>query len=134
MDTFREEFYKMVDFLFLCGERLLETESFILELTKRKTTISEEDWRKQIAEYLNEAKNYSCNIDIFDKRTNVTFTLNQLNPLKIRNLYMELAAHLDLDDHYTVNQTSNPLIYSVSIVNEIDEAELSEELSILFQN
>ncbi|MCE7749031.1 MAG: hypothetical protein GPJ51_11575 [Candidatus Heimdallarchaeota archaeon] len=123
MDTFREEIYKMVDFLFLCGERLLETESFILELTKRKTTISSENWRKQIAEYLDEAKNYSCIIDILDKRTNVTFNLNQLNPLKIRNLYMELAAHLDLDEGYDLTQSENPIIYKFS-QSEIEEKEL----------
>ncbi|MHA1199294.1 MAG: hypothetical protein ACTSQF_08105 [Candidatus Heimdallarchaeaceae archaeon] len=130
MDTFREEIYKIVDFLFLCGERLLETESFILELTKRKTTISEEDWRKQIAEYIDDAKNFSCNVDIFDKRTNMTFALNQLNPLKIRNLYMELAAHLVLDEEYVVTQSENPLIYAISIsLKEEDQLIMKDHLN-----
>ena len=115
MDTFREEIYKMVDFLFLCGERLLETESFILELTKRKTQISTENWRKQIAEYLDEGKDFSCQMDILDKRTNVTVGLGQLSPLKIRNLYMELAAHMDLDEEYDVNQSKDSVFYSFKL-------------------
>ncbi len=114
MDTFREEIYKMVDLLHLCGERLVETESFILELYKRKTSNSVDDWKQQIAEFLDEGKTYVCKLNIMDKRTNLTVALDQLNPLKIRNLYMELAAHLDLDEEYDVQQSDDPTIYSVT--------------------
>ncbi len=117
MDTFREEIYKMVDFLFLCGERLLETESFILELTRRKNTSSGDNWRKQLAAFLDESKIFSCQMDIFDKRTHVTVVLNQLNPLKLRNLYMELAAHLDLEEDYEITQSTDSVFYSISRSN-----------------
>jgi len=36
MNSFREEIYKLVFFLFICGERLLETESFIVKMTRRR--------------------------------------------------------------------------------------------------
>ena len=121
MDTFREEIYKIVDFLFLCGERLLETESFILELTRRKNIGANNDWRKQIAEFLDEGKNFSCNLDILDKRSHITVNLNNLTPLKVKNLYMELAAHLDLSEEYQVVQSENPLIYTISHTTETKE-------------
>ena len=114
MNDFREEIYKVVDFLFLCGERLLETDSFILEFTRRKKTGFSEDWRKQIEDFLDEGKNFSCVIDILDKRTNITLSLNQLNPLKLRNLYMEIAAHMDLSEDYQVSQPMDSFFYSYS--------------------
>ena len=115
MDIFREEIYKMIEFLFLCGERLLETESFILELTRRKNINFDEDWRKQIEEFLDEGKKYNCRLEILDKRTNVTVGLAQINPLKLRNLYMELAAHLDLDEEYEVKQTKDSAFYTITL-------------------
>ena len=124
MSVFIDEIYKIVDFLFLCGERLLETESFILELTKRKNTSSSEEWRKQIAEFLDEGKKYNCYLEILDKRTNVTVTLNQINPLKIRNLYMELAAFIDLQEEYELNQTADPIIYTFSLKGKRKEEQI----------
>lgn len=119
MDTFHEEIYKMADLLFLCGDRLIETESFIIELVRRKISTSDNDWRKKIAEFLDEAKEYDFFIEIMDKRTNLTFKLNQLNPLKIRNLYMELAAHLDLSEEFEVKQTNDPIIYKISLIRKL---------------
>ena len=111
----------MVDFLFLCGERMLETDSFILELTRRRSTGSTESWRKQIAEYLDEGKKYSCQIDILDKRTNVAVSLNQLSPLKLRNLYMELAAHMDLSEEYEVSQPKDSIFYNFAYIETEEE-------------
>ncbi len=129
MDIFREEIYKMVDFLFLCGERLLETESFILELTRRKNVSFGEDWRKQIEAFLDEGKKYNCRLEILDKRTNVTVELVQLNPLKLRNLYMELAAHLDLDEEYEVKQSEDSIFYTVTLAR--NHVLLEEKKSII---
>ena len=64
MNTFHSEIYKITDFLFLFGERLIETESFILELTKRRDKIPVENWRKRIAEFLDEYSERNCNVDV----------------------------------------------------------------------
>ncbi len=124
MDTFHSEIFKIADFLFFCGERLLETESFILELTRRKKKTSDEDWRKKIKEFLDEYKEYNCQVDVLDKRTNVTCSLINVNPLKLRTLYMEIIAHLDLSTQFSIIQTDEPLIYLIEVKDELEKIEL----------
>jgi len=119
MNTFHSEIYKIADFLYLFGERLLETESFILEFTKRRTNQNIEDWREKIAEFLEEDNERNCNVDVLDKRTNLALALNKINPIKLRTLYMEILAHLDLNEQFSIAQTDEPLIYSISMVEEI---------------
>lgn len=123
MDTFHSEIYKITDFLFLCGERLIETESFILELTRRRNRTPAENWRKKIEEFLEESRERNCNVDVFDKRTNLTSSLNNVNPLKLRTLYMEIIAHLDLHEQFSVVQTEDPLIFSFSAYDEKQDLE-----------
>lgn len=118
MDRFQEEIHKIANLLLSNGERILETESFILEFYKSKPFSSVLNWRKKIAEFLVEDHSYGCNIDILDKRSNVTLTLIQLNPLKIRNLYMELLASLDLNEQYAVIHSDEHILCSVTAANE----------------
>ena len=118
MDRFQDEIHKIAYLLFSNGERLLETESFILEFYKSKPSSSVLNWRKKIAEFLAEDLSDGCNIDILDKRSNMTLTLIQLNPLKLRNLYMELLASLDLNEHYDVIHSDKHILCSVTVANE----------------
>jgi len=118
MDRFQDEIHKIAYLLFSNGERLLETESFIIEFYKSKTSRSDLNWRKKIAEFLAEDHSISFNMDILDKRSNLSFTLIQLNPLKLRNLYMELLASLDLNEHYDVIRSDEHILCSVTVANE----------------
>jgi len=118
MDRFQDEIHKIANLLFSNGERILETESFILEFYKSKPSSSVLNWRKKIAEFLVEDHSHGCNIDILDKRSNITLTLIQLNPLKLRNLYMELLASLDLNDQYDVFYSEEYILCSVSLADK----------------
>ncbi len=124
MDRFQDEIHKIANLLFSNGERILETESFILEFYKSKPSSSELNWRKKIAEFLAEDHSYGCNIDILDKKSNITLTLIQLNPLKLRNLYMELLASLDLNEQYAVIHSDEHILCSVTVID--DKSTLSE--------
>ena len=123
MDTFQNEIYKIADFLFLCGERLLETESFILELTRRRSRGQAEDWRREISEFLDGSKDYKCRVDVLDKRSNIAHSLANINPLKLRTLYMEIIAYLDLSEQFSIVQTNEPLIYTIKIIDEVEYIE-----------
>ena len=117
MDRFQDEIHKIADLLFSNGERILETESFILEFYKSKPSSSVLNWRKIIAEFLVEDHSYVCNIDILDKKSNITLALIQLNPLKLRTLYMELLTLLDLNEQYAVIYSDKHILCSVSVAN-----------------
>ncbi len=116
MDRLQDEIHNIVNLLFSNGERILETDSFILEFYKSKPSSSVLNWRKQIAEFLAEDHSIGCNIDILDKRSNMTLTLIQLNPLKLRNLYMELLTSLDLNEQYIVEHSDEYILCSVVAV------------------
>ncbi len=118
MDRFQDEIHKIAYLLFSNGERILETESFILEFCKSKPSSSVLNWRKKIAEFLAEDHSYGFNFDILEKKSNYTFTVTQLNPLKLRNLYMELLASLDLNEQYTVVHSDEYILCSVSVADE----------------
>ena len=119
MDSFQDEILRITNLLISNGERLLETESFILEFYRSKKTSSELHWRKKIAEFLAEGHSYGCSLEILDKKSNITLTLFQLNPLKLRNLYMELITSLDLNEQYKVVNSNEHILCSVSLANAV---------------
>ena len=118
MDRFREEISEIAILLFSKGDRIFETESFILEITESKNYNSSQDWRKKIAEFLADSKNCFCNVNILDKKTNVTKNLLQINALRMRNLYMELVAALDLNKHFIVEYSEDHILFSIVYIDE----------------
>ncbi len=118
MDRFQNEILEIVGLLYSNGERILETETFILEFYKLKTSNDDANWRKKLAAFLEEGNSYGCSLIILDKKSNLTKRLSQLNPLCLRNLYMELLASLDLNEHYLVFNSDDHILCSVAVTDE----------------
>lgn len=118
MGKFQDEILDIACLLYSNGERILETETFILEFYQLKTSNTDVNWRKKLANFLEEEFSNGCSLDILDKKSNVTRKLSQLNPLILRNLYMELLASLDLNDHYHVFNSDEHILCSVTVTDE----------------
>ena len=115
MNRFQKEIYEIAELLFSNEKRIVETDSFILEIYKSDKIRLGPSWRKEIAKYLSEDQSFSFNMDVMDKLSNRTFNLLDLNTIKLRTLYMELLLIMDLDEKYQVDYSPDKILCSVSI-------------------
>jgi hypothetical protein len=118
MGSFQDEILDIACLLYSNGERILETESFILEFYKMKTSNSDVNWRKKLASFLEEEYSNGCSLDILDKRSNAIKKLYQLKPVILRTLYMEILTSLDLNKNYQVFNSDEHILCSVSVTDE----------------
>ena len=115
MNRFQKEIYEIAELLFSNGKRIVETDSFILEVYKSEKIRLGPSWRKEIAKFLSEDQSFRFNMDVMDKVSNRTFNLLDLHPFKLRTLYMELLLIMDLDEKYQVDYSPDKILCSVSM-------------------
>ena len=64
MNRFQKEIYEIAELLFSNEKRIVETDSFILEIYKSDKIRLGPSWRKEIAKYLTEDQSFSFNMDV----------------------------------------------------------------------
>ncbi|MHA1667030.1 MAG: hypothetical protein ACTSUR_00120 [Candidatus Heimdallarchaeaceae archaeon] len=119
MNRFQREIVEILELLFSNNIAVFETDSFLITISEKEKKIKfSSNWKKEIAQFLNEKTFDSLDIVIVDRVTAKTLTLLELSNKRLKSLYMEILMKLDLNAEYKLSFDKEKILCNVSKVQK----------------